>query len=1631
VTRSCAAVAGVRVLLLGALLVPLAGCPARRSPDRNGDGVIDDQDVSIVAACLGADFEMRPACFGSDMDGNGRVEADDVDLVIRESLASGFPALSASDPTPDAGEVPRTAWIRLDFGAKWKNRAAKTLSLDCGGAPQSFHFARLSANRLIVNPSAELPPGTQCSLAWVGPGGRQSLAFSTAAAGPPASVLYDRSDASLVSPFPDDYWLAPDAAKPTGQRVAIGAPARDALVNYLFGALTADTVALDGFSPLAMIAVELSEAPDLASLPLTPLQTLDPLATVGLFDLTPGNASYGERIPFQLHVRNDTLGNQPVAHSLVAFPSIPLTPGGRYAFVVTRRALVDATQPFEASEFLRAALAPATSGESTETAAVREVLAPVLEVLATAMPPLPPEDLALALRISIRSTSDLPRDLLAMKAQVLAEPAPQVTVTSVLRGDNGGLNVRGTFQAPNWRQGQFLARDASGAPRIASRTAVPFALALPAAAANGPVPVVMYQHGNPGSANDLILGTEYLRHEGFAIAGFSDPLSREFGDAGLQMTGIFSTLLRDRHVPDLWTQTYGEQFAFLRALETLATRDFMPVGALDGVRELDLSRPLSYLGISFGANHGQAFLAYAPEIRAAALVVGATRLSEMLFHQDTTDPLRIGGILRLVSSQVPGVRAPDVWVGLSIFQMLFDRQDPQNHAAWLHRDPIEVAGTKRKASLLVVAGIRDRFTPSNASHSLAWTAGPLPQLSPIQEAVPMLEPATGSVRANLGADTTGAFVQYACSPNYDGHFCAQEFSEPQQLAFFRSALEPGAPTIVASDRDADGDGLADVREAALHTDPQRADTDGDGLADGVEVQFNLNPLNPADAVTDLDGDGLSNAAEIARGTQLRWSDSDNDGVADGQEVASGTDPLRGDTDGGGRTDGQELNRDRTNPLDRLDDVPLVELPATFVDGLGFEWRISPEGRVDAQHHSIFSGDGFSLTVYADRFSLTGGSLDRFFSYEVPSEDGGRELRLGPLALGTLRVTRKIYVPVDAGFVRFLDIVENTGEEERSTGLRVMSDFSDSAPRIIATSSGDALLDPSDDFAAVDDGGPLWVPIAVHGFSGPGAALEPTSFFSSGNLRAGYLLVIPPRSRVAVMSFGLQSWSGADAIARIEPLLALGGGALSGLSSAERKAIVNFSCAPDADGDGVLDFDEDALGTDPHDPDSDGDALLDGFEVDQGFDPLQPGETHLDADADGANNALEQALGTDPRRADSDGDGLADGAEVAAGTDPLRRDSDKDSLGDAQEVSLGTDPLDANGDADGDGLSDVFEVQNLHSDPLLVDTDGDGLRDDFEFENGLYPTDPTDVLSDGDEDGLTVRQELALGTSFWDSDSDDDRLLDGDEVARGLDPLAPDTDRGGRDDWSELRIDRTDPLVAGDDLQAVSLPAQRVDGGGFAWVVDRDANVTGGPQAAVSWTPFSSASGWYVTALARSGDRDLLLQFHSFLIGVRKIHVPDDAAFIRILDIVEDEPDGPGTRLFFDQQVALGSGSATQIVATSSGDLLYRADDHFLVTDDADGSGSPAVVQVLSGPGAPEQLLYPWLTPDGASYGSFDLALPPGGRAILMTFLALADSRADAIAMADHLSELPPEALAGMSDDERAAVVNFVVPPAMP
>lgn len=115
--------------------------------------------------------------------------------------------------------------------------------------------------------------------------------------------------------------------------------------------------------------------------------------------------------------------------------------------------------------------------------------------------------------------------------------------------------------------------------------------------------------------------------------------------------------------------------------------------------------------------------------------------------------------------------------------------------------------------------------------------------------------------------------------------------------------------------DTDGDGVEDCFELYFGTDIQLVDTDGDGLSDFYELK--ISGTSPTEEDTDHNGvfdgdedydqDGLTTLEECELGTDPCDPDMDGDNLTDGDEVKLyKTKPTDEDTDGDGLEDGDEI-----------------------------------------------------------------------------------------------------------------------------------------------------------------------------------------------------------------------------------------------------------------------------------------------------------------------------------------------------------------------------------------------------------------------------------------------------------------------------------------------------------------------------------------------------------------------------------------------------------------------------------------------------------------------------------------------------------------------------------------------------
>lgn len=142
---------------------------------------------------------------------------------------------------------------------------------------------------------------------------------------------------------------------------------------------------------------------------------------------------------------------------------------------------------------------------------------------------------------------------------------------------------------------------------------------------------------------------------------------------------------------------------------------------------------------------------------------------------------------------------------------------------------------------------------------------------------------------------------------------------------------------ISEDMDNDADGVNNNIERILGTDPNLTDTDGDGLSDYQEAYLtgtdpifsDTNENGIFDGEEDADNDGLSNLTEVRLNTDPLKSDSDNDGISDFDEVETYyTNPLLADSDGDGIIDGDEILLG-LNPLEKYSDGTTLDSNRTI------------------------------------------------------------------------------------------------------------------------------------------------------------------------------------------------------------------------------------------------------------------------------------------------------------------------------------------------------------------------------------------------------------------------------------------------------------------------------------------------------------------------------------------------------------------------------------------------------------------------------------------------------------------------------------------------------------------------------
>jgi hypothetical protein len=473
----------------------------------------------------------------------------------------------------------------------------------------------------------------------------------------------------------------------------------------------------------------------------------------------------------------------------------------------------------------------------------------------------------------------------------------------------------------------------------------------------------------------------------------------------------------------------------------------------------------------------------------------------------------------------------------------------------------------------------------------------------------------------------------------------------------------------SSTSDRDGDGVRDIDEQTLGTNPNEADSDGDGMSDGFERDLGLNPLDNSDTAGDADGDGLTDLEEFTAGTDPTKVDTDGDGLSDYAEVKTHlTDPKDTDSDDDGLTDDVEINL-TTNPLSKDTDA----------DGMDDLWE-NTNGTDPLVNDALADPDGDGL-VNKDELTNATNPLVADTDEDGLSDEEEVVLTLtNPLKTDTdedgLPDAWEVAYSLEAtsasatddadsdGFNNLVEFRHNTDPTDENSHPEYLGAYHQSF-------EGDQLI-PSG-FKSI--GVAAWL-VGDQDSSDGGQSIQT----ASANLSEVHKLDWRTLTQAGTLTFDIRIDASydyeyahfyVDGGNRTTIYARTNNGAWQTISVEIGKGdhditweySANFPSKGDENQPGRVYIDN--IRFTPTDTDEDG--MPDYWEELYGFDASVPEDAELDADVDGLTNAQEYLVQTDPSEADSDDNGVNDPDEDADGDGITNLDEFDASLAESLDI----------------------------------------------------------------------------------------------------------------------------------------------------------------------------------------------------------------------------------------------------------------------------------------------------------------------------------------------------------------------------
>ncbi len=619
-------------------------------------------------------------------------------------------------------------------------------------------------------------------------------------------VLYGALGESDADLYPSDRYTRFDAASVTERRIDLSPRTLGSMSQlYSYPGSVEQLNELDGFSPTGGVIVRFNRPIDFAGYRA---ETEDgsfaddlwdasrftqPGAPLYLVDVDPSSPDYGEPVGLvPVHYAQEKSDFWLMDdYSIIAHPAVPLRPRGRYLFLVTEAQRDARGEPVGRSELMHQALTGQAQGEYEEE--LSQALAGVLPRLELTLP-----EVSAA---TLFTVGDVQRELFAAAAARREAPPPELTSPLELVEQSSPTEGRVRFTlryaAPEYRREKPNGKwqlGADGLPVIQHTEQLEAFLTFSHQEHSGPRPVVIYGHGLGGDKGG-VWGTtgrlSELSARGVAVIGIDSPEhgSRYPGEINL-VRSVYGFFGIDENTNDFdigrardnFRQMALDQLELVRLLGTLSELDVLPLGAPDGVPDLDVSQ-LFYIGHSFGSVQGATIGALAPEIHAATWNVGGAGLM-MLLRDSKMFSLVVKGIAP------NGSPYGTIAAFMATVQGIVDPGDPLNYAPYYAALPAPGQSAPFTRDLLIQQVIDDTIVPNSTTEALARAArvSLLHQVRPTSGLTEIAGPVTG----NLPSGGTGVISQFDVMNGDErashGELIFTPEAQAQYVEFFKTAL---------------------------------------------------------------------------------------------------------------------------------------------------------------------------------------------------------------------------------------------------------------------------------------------------------------------------------------------------------------------------------------------------------------------------------------------------------------------------------------------------------------------------------------------------------------------------------------------------------------------------------------------------------------------------------------------------------------------------------------------------------------------------------------------------------------------------------------------------------------------------